>query len=205
MNDEIKFASDHSDVESRVFAFRSCMEPALHLFPENIVERLKSDGFFTAPASTKYHGAYEGGLFEHSLNVTISLVELTKQNSLTWGRPESPYIIGMFHDICKQDQYRHPVDATFYGGGAPIPLVDESKWEYDPDAVLKGHGEKSVMLLSQHLSLTMEEILCIRYHMGAFVDQKEWNDYTRAIHAYPNVLWTHTADMLAAHILEVDK
>lgn len=148
---------------------------------------------------------YEGGLFEHSLNVTNSLVELTKQNSLAWGRPESPYIIGMFHDICKQDQYRHPVDATFYGGGAPIPLVDESKWEYDPDAVLKGHGEKSVMLLSQHLSLTMEEILCIRYHMGAFVDQKEWNDYTRAIHAYPNVLWTHTADMLAAHILEVDK
>lgn len=205
MNDEIKFASDHSDVESRVFAFRSCMEPALHLFPESIVERLKGGGFFTAPASTKYHGAYEGGLFEHSLNVTISLVELTKQNSLAWGRPESPYIIGMFHDIRKQDQYRHPVDATFYGGGAPIPLVDESKWEYDPDAVLKGHGEKSVMLLSQHLSLTMEEILCIRYHMGAFVDQKEWNDYTRAIHAYPNVLWTHTADMLAAHILEVDK
>ena len=80
MNDENKFASDHSDVESRVFAFRSCMEPALHLFPENIVERLKSDGFFTAPASTKYHGAYEGGLFEHSLNVTNSLVELTKQN-----------------------------------------------------------------------------------------------------------------------------
>lgn len=75
MNDENKFASDHSDVESRVFAFRSCMEPALHLFPENIVERLKGDGFFTAPASTKYHGAYEGGLFEHSLNVTISLVD----------------------------------------------------------------------------------------------------------------------------------
>lgn len=103
MNDENKFASDHSDVESRVFAFRSCMEPALHLFPKNIVERLKSDGFFTAPASTKYHGAYEGGLFEHSLNVTNSLVELTKQNSLAWGRPESPYIIGMFHDIRKQD------------------------------------------------------------------------------------------------------
>ena len=70
---------------------------------------------------------------------------------------------------------------------------------------LKGHGEKSVMLLSQYLSLTMEEILCIRYHMGAFVDQKEWNDYTRAIHEYPNILWTHMADMIAAHILEVDK
>lgn len=111
----------------------------------------------------------------------------------------------MFHDICKQDQYQHPVDTTFYGGGGPIPLVDESKWEYDPNLLLKGHGDKSVMLLSQYLQLTMEEILCIRYHMGAFVDQKEWNDYTRAIHEYPNVLWTHTADMIAAHILEIDK
>lgn len=61
------------------------------------------------------------------------------------------------------------------------------------------------MLLSQYLQLTMEEILCIRYHMGAFVDQKEWNDYTLAIHECPNVLWTHTADMIAAHILEIDK
>lgn len=49
MNDENKFASDHSDVESRVFAFRSCMEPALHLFPENIVERLKSDRLLYGP------------------------------------------------------------------------------------------------------------------------------------------------------------
>ena len=51
----------------------------------------------------------------------------------------------------------------------------------------------------------MEEILCIRYHMGAFVDQKEWNDYTRAVHMCPNILWTHTANMIAAHILEIDK
>lgn len=111
----------------------------------------------------------------------------------------------MFHDICKQDQYRHPFDETFYGGGFPISLVDESKWEYAPSLLLKGHGDKSVMLPSQYLQLTMEEILCIRYHMGAFVDQKEWNDYTRAIHECPNVLWTHTADMIAAHILEIDK
>lgn len=55
------------------------------------------------------------------------------------------------------------------------------------------------------IPLTMEEILCIRYDMGAFVDKSEWNDYTRAVHLYPNVLWTHTADMVAAHILEIDK
>ena len=28
-----------------------------------------SSDFFTAPCSTRYHGAYEGGLVEHSVNV----------------------------------------------------------------------------------------------------------------------------------------
>ena len=205
MCDETKSSANLIPLKDRIRAFHDCMAPALHLFPQDIAEKLTESGFFTAPASTKYHGAYEGGLFDHSYNVTSVLVTLSHNNNLEWLRPESPYIIGMFHDICKQDQYQHPVDATFYGGGEPIPLVDESKWEYAPNLLLKGHGDKSVMLLSQYLQLTMEEILCIRYHMGAFVDQKEWNDYTRAIHEYPNVLWTHTADMIAAHILEIDK
>lgn len=34
------------------------------------------------------------------------------------------------------------------------------------------------MLLSQFYKLTEEEVLCIRYHMGAFTDKSEWNDYT---------------------------
>nr|DAJ44414.1 MAG TPA: hypothetical protein [Caudoviricetes sp.] len=42
--------------------------------------------------------------------------------------------------------------------------------------------------------------MCIRYHMGAFCDKSEWNDYTRAVHKYTNVLWTHQADMLASHV-----
>ena len=46
----------------------------------------------------------------------------------------------------------------------------------------------------------VEEVLCIRYHMGAFVSKEEWQDYTRAVNKYPNVLWTHTADMLASHV-----
>lgn len=68
------------------------------------------------------------------------------------------------------------------------------------DILLKGHGDKSVMLLSQFYTLTEEEVMCIRYHMGAFTDKSEWNDYTRAVHIYPNVLWTHQADMLASHV-----
>lgn len=173
------------------------------MFPAGFTQDLKANGFFTAPASTKYHGAFEGGLFEHSRNVTQVLITLTQDNGLAWQRPESPYIVGMFHDLCKADLYRHPeVAPPMMADGHELHAVDVTKWEHDPNTLLKGHGDKSVMLLSQYFQLTLEEILCIRYHMGAFVDQKEWNDYTRAIHQFDTVLWTHHADMIASHILE---
>ena len=150
---------------------------------------LESNGFFTAPASTKFHCAYEGGLFDHSFQVMEKLLEMTRLMALEWEREESPYIVGMFHDLCKIDQYTHNV------GWSP-------EWEYNKEMELQGHGEKSVMLLSKFMTLTEEEIYCIRYHMGIFTKDYEWNDFTRAVRKYPNVLWTHHADMYATHVLE---
>lgn len=170
------------------------------LVSDDMMEYLMTYGFFTAPASTKYHGNYEGGLLEHSYMVTKFLLTLTQDNHLIWHKSRSPYIVGMFHDLCKIDQYRHPASDLVVDG---MLLPDPSKWEYNPDTLLKGHGDKSVMLLSQFYTLTEEEIMCIRYHMGAFTDKSEWNDYTRAVHQYPNVLWTHQADMLASHVAGV--
>lgn len=169
------------------------------LVPEALLDWLIGKGFFTAPASTKYHGAYEGGLFDHSFEVAQLLVQLTEDCHLVWANNRSPYIIGMFHDLCKIDQYRHsPVAGLTTFDGTPVE--DVTHWEYNPDTLLKGHGDKSVMLLSQFYTLTEEEIACIRYHMGAFTDKAEWDDYTRAVKLYPNVLWTHHADMLASHV-----
>lgn len=170
------------------------------LVSDDMMEYLMAYGFFTAPASTKYHGNYEGGLLEHSYMVTKFLLTLTQDNHLIWHKSRSPYIVGMFHDLCKIDQYRHPASDLVVDG---MLLPDPSKWEYNSDTLLKGHGDKSVMLLSQFYTLTEEEIMCIRYHMGAFTDKSEWNDYTRAVHQYPNVLWTHQADMLASHVAGV--
>ena len=167
---------------------------------DDMVDYLITNGFFTAPASTKYHGNREGGLIEHSVAVTKFLVQLTEDNHLTWKNPRSPFIVGMFHDLCKIDQYRHPASRLIVDG---VSVMDSFKWEYNPDTLLKGHGDKSVMLLSQFYTLTDEEIMCIRYHMGAFTDKSEWNDYTRAVRNYPNVLWTHQADMLASHVAGV--
>ena len=71
------------------------------------------------------------------------------------------------------------------------------------DTLLTGHGEKSVILALQNIRLTDEEIMCIRYHMGAYESEKIWSNLGQAIRRYPNILWTHTADMLASQILEV--
>lgn len=174
-----------------------CKNPDTKFIANNVISSLEKRGFFEASASTKYHGAYEGGLFDHSLSVAKHLVYLTEKLNLKWERFISPYIVGMFHDLCKCDQYKHPRSGVFAGYKE---IQDFDKWEYNNDILLKGHGEKSVMILSTMMTLTEEEVACIRYHMGAFTDKEEWRDYTRAVNKYPNVLFTHTADMLASHV-----
>ena len=59
--------------------------------------------------------------------------------------------------------------------------------------------DKSVIMLSQWFKLTEEEILCIRYHMGAY-ETDDWDKLGKSIEKYPNVLYTHTADMIASRI-----
>lgn len=152
-----------------------------------LIEKLEDMGFFYAPASTKFHGAYKGGLFEHSFEVMRQLVQLTEKESLLWENPRSPYYIGLLHDLCKVDQYDMSLDG---------------KISWNPNQEFNGHGEKSVILclVKLDLVLTDEETMCIRWHMGAFDEKDNWRKFTDAIKQYPNVLWTHTADMIASHV-----
>lgn len=174
------------------------------LIAENtgLMNFLTDHGFFTAPASTKYHGAYEGGLFDHSMNVYVELDRLTKQLYLKWSRPESPFIVGMFHDLCKIDQYMEVEDDPGeYMFGEDTPRGRRVHYEH-ADPLLKGHGEKSIMLLSQFMTLNPDELYAIRYHMGAY-EREDWDAYGKVMKDYPVVLYTHTADMTASHIIEV--
>lgn len=161
-----------------------------HIWDADVIaERLEELGYFSLPASIGYHGNVTGGLYEHSKAVTLELLNLTEKLGLRWGRRDSIYIVGMFHDICKTDDYRREI---------------EGKWVHNTDMILPGHGEKSV-IIAQHIlgTLTQEEIMCIRWHMGAFDERECWKYYTAAVRKYPNVLYTHTADMIAAHITGV--
>lgn len=167
-----------------------------------IVERLDNLDFFTAPASIGHHGNYDGGLFEHSFEVTMQLLTLTEKLDLQWDDPRSPYIVGMFHDICKCDNYKKVKKPCLYAEDVPIEY--EEKWEYNNECSMPGHGEKSVILTQNILGpLTDEEIMCIRWHMGAFDNKENWTYYSRAVRDYPNVLFTHTADMMASQIMGI--
>lgn len=172
--------------EERIKAYNEFM-PESAKIPVLVLETI---GFFDAPASTKYHGAYDGGLFDHSLEVAEALVDLTEKLELEWKNPNSPFIVGMFHDLCKVDNY--------------VKDFESDKWIYNPDIIIPGHGEKSVIMLQKYFELNDEEIACIRWHMGAYEkDPKMWEYYGRAIEKYPNVLYTHTADMIASKIVGI--
>ncbi|MBD5389140.1 hypothetical protein HDR63_02705 [bacterium] len=151
----------------------------------HLLAYLEQHGFFTQVAGP-YYGNYSGGLFDHSLAVTRKLLEITSGLKLAWGKSDSPYIIGMFHDLCKIDEYA----STMVNDHLEIIPVNKT-----PE-----HGAKSVRYLSRLIPLTDEEQLCIRYHMGPYM-REDWDGYDDAIKKYETVLWTHTADMYASRLM----
>lgn len=154
---------------------------------KDFAEKLKATDFYYAPASTCHHGAFDCGLLTHSLLVAKRLLELSVNNDLNWTRSKSPFIVGLLHDMCKVFRY----EPDGYDGYTYTKAI------YMP---IPGHAERSIAIINTlGLSLTEEEMLCIRYHMGAY-ETKEWQMYENAIKLYPNVLWTHTADMYASKI-----
>ena len=165
---------------------------------DNTIAELEFWGYFRAPASKGHHLAVPGGLVRHSLNVTKRLVDLTEALDLKWPRKESPYLVGMLHDVVKVRTYR--VDDTIARTEGEPP-----KYKYVP-TVYGGHGAASVMMITSELqkSLYLEEALAIRWHMGAFgLAGDELKEYDAALDAFPDLLIaTHTADMLASRVDE---
>lgn len=178
----------HFSVSRRKDVIRTIFDGSI-CSPDMLVEELDKAGFFTAPASTKYHGSYEGGLFDHSYAVARVLNLMTEQMGLVWEDEMSPWIVGLFHDLCKCDAYIKQEDGTY---------------AYNQEQIIPGHAEKSIIVAQQMIAMPVfdeEQLTCIRFHMGAYEGEKVWRNYDRAIKKYPNVLWTHTADMYASKVL----
>lgn len=168
---------------------------------EDLIKWLESTDFFTAPASTKYHGAYPGGLLQHSLNVCKRLDDEIFRDSLGNQYYDSKVLVSLLHDVCKADLYiesfRNVKDpATGTWSQVPYYTVDE-KYPY-------GHGEKSVYLVNKYILLTDEEAMAIRWHMGGFDQSVKGGSYSvgYAFEKYPLALLLHIADMKATYLDE---
>lgn len=176
------------DRDRRIASFLS-LRFNIQEIDECMVDQLIKMGYFDAPASRSHHGNAPGNLFEHHKEVMNQLLRMTRSLNLMWGNPRSPYVVAMFHDLCKCDQYIMNTDGSI---------------DYNQNMLLSGHGDKSCILAASILpDITEEELLCIRWHMGAFDDSKNWNCFTAAVKKYPNVLYTHMADMIASQIVGI--
>ena len=143
---------------------------------QSLLEWLESTDFYTAPASTKYHGAYAGGLLEHSLNVFRRLVKRCPAADM-----DTLTIAALLHDVCKIHLYKKTEDGYRHNEQFPI-----------------GHGEKSVILILRHMPLTDEEITAISWHMGAFDSRAgAGRSLSQAWEKCPLALHLHLADMEA--------
>lgn len=169
---------------------------------DKLLAYLTGSDFFTAPASTKYHGAVEGGLLEHSLNV-YSILKSKAETDPMWKdrlagvSQETIAIVALLHDICK---------TNFYDVEMKNRKVD-GMWVQQPEWVCRdkfpiGHGEKSVIMILRYMQLTDEEIYAIRWHMGPYSGDKDWQNISAAFSQCPLALALFESDMEATYLCE---
>ena len=161
--------------------------------------------FFTAPASSRYHSAFEGGLCEHSINVYECLVDYMNRHRVKdlYGvsySAESIAIAALLHDLCK---------INFYKTSFRNVKDENGRWQSVPfytieDSLPYGHGEKSVYIISGFMKLTRDEAFAIRYHMG-FSGNDDERNVGRALEMFPLATALFVADMEATFFVEAKK
>lgn len=166
---------------------------------EELIKYIENSDFFTAPASTKFHGDHEGGLVEHSLKVYDILCEKIKKPGIEINVSEETIkIVALLHDICKTNfykiDYRNAKNALGVWEKVPYYTIE--------DTIPYGHGEKSVMMITEYIKLTGEEKYAIRWHMGFSEPKEVYSSLGLAIKKYPLVLLVHEADLEATYFFD---
>ena len=170
---------------------------------EELLAYLEKTDFFTAPASSKQHSNFEGGLCLHSINVYKRFLKLVQSEyGQKWQEkilPESVAIIALLHDLCKTNFYVVEMRNTKVDG----------EWVQKPfykveDSLPYGHGEKSVYMISGFMKLTREEAMAINWHMGAFDPRAQANSavLSNFFYRYPTAFLFHLADYMATYLDE---
>ena len=167
---------------------------------EKLLEFLEKSDFYKAPASTRFHGAKESGLLEHSMKVYEILKHKVENSIIPIDiSEESIRIIALLHDICKTNfykvDYRNAKNALGVWEKVPYYAVE--------DTIPYGHGEKSVMMVTEYIKLTNEEKYAIRWHMGYTEPKELYTTIGLAYKKYPIALLMHEADLEATYLFDI--
>lgn len=173
---------------------------------DNLLEWVTNEtDFLTAPASTRYHGSYEGGLLEHSLNVFNQLVwEMNHVVGEGWTElypMETVAIVALFHDLCKIDRY---VLGQKWRKDENGEWESYDAYEYNQQKPEMGHGAQSVYYLQKFIQLTEMEAQAIYWHMGAY-DISPYSTLAACSETFkwnPLAFLLHRADMAATYVVE---
>jgi len=181
---------------------------------ENLLEFIRKSDFYTAPASSRFHSSYEGGLLQHSLNVYDALVSKVNNNP-TWKLnfdPASLVITALLHDLCKTYFYVSEVKnrKVYKENGSKLDSNGRYDWESYMGYTIEdrfpyGHGEKSVMMAEQFIKLTAEERYAIRWHMGLSEPKENYNYVGKTYEKYPLALALSEADLEATYLMEKEE
>ncbi|MBR3696683.1 MAG: HD domain-containing protein [Clostridia bacterium] len=156
--------------------------------------------FYKAPASTRFHGNYEGGLLEHSMKVYEILTQKVKTSILPIDTSEdSIKIIALLHDICKVNYYK----VDYRNAKNELGIWEKIPYYTIDDTIPYGHGEKSVMMLTEYIKLTSEEKYCIRWHMGFTEPKEQYSSIGLTFKKYPLALLMHEADLEATYFFDI--
>lgn len=166
---------------------------------EDLIEFIKKTDFFEAPASTRFHGSREHGLLEHSLKVYEILKQKVETSIIPINIPdESIILIALLHDICKANYYK----IDYRNAKNSLGVWEKVPYYTIEDKIPYGHGEKSVMMVTEYIKLTPEEKYAIRWHMGYTEPKEQYTTIGLAFTKYPIALLTHEADLEATYFFD---
>ena len=163
---------------------------------EELLSWLQKSDFFSAPASTRYHGAYAGGLCQHSLDVYKYALRVAPLYDGEIKR-EGLAIGALFHDVCKVNFYKEDKrNQKINGEWQEVPF-----YSIEERFCFGGHGSKSVYQVQWFMKLTQEEAVSINCHMGFSQGGDSIRDVSNAYNAFPLAWVIHVADEAATYLL----
>lgn len=166
---------------------------------DELIEHMNKIGFFEAPASTKYHGAYEGALAEHSLNVAQCAYDIA--SALDYDYAEEYYnsinICALLHDLGKAGQFGKPlyIDNVLKSG----KTSEAQPYKHNDELMTLDHEIVSVIEASRFIKLTEEEQFAIAFHNGLYTSIGRYGLQGKET---PLQMIIHFADMWASRVIE---